>query len=209
MPIQRIIQMIDKSPRKNFEAILSRVQSVRITPELAKRLLQPFTSSAIHEAERHALGFIGLSPEDSPANLLLWLEGNSINAHMARGMFDTFNREPNRPIYLTPSIYIAIGVASQVYVYGHHSSRIVVPDYRVADIRRIIADPEIVYGIDPYYFEEIVAFIYELMGLKVTTTKKSGALGVMPAHYTTCVMGFFYSAGSVAISFNQARPLFS
>lgn len=165
--------MTTDEPR-DFDALLARVQSAGITTELAERLLGPFHSSAIHEAERRALELIGLSPADSPADLLTWLESDSVNAFLARCMFDTFNRESDIPIYLTPSVYIAMGVASQVYIYGHGSSRIIVPDSRVCDIRRIVADPTSVYGIDPYHFEEVIAFIYELMGLKVHVTQRSG-----------------------------------
>lgn len=161
-----------------FDAILKRVQSAGITPALAQRLLRPFHSSAIHEAERRALGFIGLPPDESPALLLEWLEGDSVNAFLARGMYETFNKEPDVPIALTPSVYIAMGIASQVYVYAHYSSRLIVPDNRVATIREVIADPALVYGIDPYYFEELVAFVYELMGLEVNVTRRSGDYGV-------------------------------
>lgn len=160
--------------QSSFDALLARVQSAGITSELANRLLRPYHSSAIHEAERLALEFIGLSPDDSPANLLTWLEGDTVNAFLARGMFKTFNKDPNTPIFLTPSVYIAMGVASQVYIYGHGSSQLIVPDHRVTDIRKIVANPNSVYGIDPYYFEEIVAFLYELMGLKAVVTRRSG-----------------------------------
>jgi len=160
-----------------FDSVLQRVQEAGITPELAHRLLRPWRSSAIHEAERRALEFIGLSPDESPANLLVWLESDGPNASLARGMYKTFNQESERPIYLTPSVYIAIGIASQVYVYAHSASRIIVPDYRVADLRQLAANPTLVYGIDPYYFEEIVALLYELAGLKASVTRRSGDAG--------------------------------
>jgi hypothetical protein len=161
----------------SFEETLNRVQAMGITADLAKRLLGPFTSTAIHEAERHALEFIGEPADASPASLFAWLESGHTNALMARGMLQSFIDNPEIPIALTPSIYISIGIAAQVYVYAHRHSRVIVPDHRAADLRKIVGDPSIVYAIDPYYFEEIVAFVYELMGLRAIVTSRSGDKG--------------------------------
>ena len=157
----------------DYQLLLSRVKSVGLTPELARRIISPFSSDAIHEAEKRALDLLGFPPHESPASLLDWLESGHINAQMARGMYATFDNEPDRDIYLTPSVIIGIAVAAQVYIYAHPSSRIIVADNRVAELRHVVRDPAVVYSIDPYSFEELVAFIYELMGLQVELTRKS------------------------------------
>jgi hypothetical protein len=157
----------------DWDGLAARLNACNLTEELAARLLPHFSSAGIRDAERRALEFAGFPSDWHPVSLVHWLESGMLNAEMARGMFKGFVEDPERDIYLTPSVIIGIALAAQVYVYVHHSSRILVPDNRVADLRHISRSPEVVYTVDPHYFEELVAFLYELLGMRVQVTKRS------------------------------------
>lgn len=155
------------------DTLASRLVRSNLTAELAERLLSGLTSEQMREVERQALGFAGITDQVSPAYLLYWLESDLVNASMARKMFKGFVEEPDRPIYWTPSVVIATALAAQAYIYSGQESLIVVPDNRAADLRQIIRDPAAIYAIDPYYFENLVGLIYELLGFPVKVTQRA------------------------------------
>src|SRR4051812_26160144 len=100
----------------NVDDLVARAEEFGLNSSVAARLLAPFSSWEIHQAESRALRYLGLSGNEPPTKLLEALLGADADKMLPRGMFDAVAGRQGETVHLTPGLVMGIAVAAQVYV---------------------------------------------------------------------------------------------